>query len=170
MISFTRVPRATMDKRHAAARRLSGNGKMAATVKKPGPQVKNTQYVLDLGNLKYFTFRGRAYGVPPVPYKEGLELATLQSQVETFVGQMSQETIPDYLKLLRTIHARLWDLCVVTGPIQRKLRAWGLLRNPFRKCTEAELGELLGFFLTRRMTSGVGYGRTAALSLRPGMR
>lgn len=154
MITIERVSREEMDRRHAAKR------PKRATVHVP--KALNTQQVLDLGNLVFFTFRGRAYGVPPLPYRDGLELSDLEAQARSFVGRVTLDTLPEYHALVKTIPRKLWRLTRSVGPLRRVLRALGLLRNPFTKMTEAELGELLGFFLRCPTRSRVQFPRAVA--------
>jgi hypothetical protein len=140
-----------MDRNHAARA-----PKAPTSAQGPPPKPRNVTAILDLGNLVYFTFRGRAYGVPPLPYKAGQRLLTLWVEALQFTGSLTVETAPRYFAILRQVPGLLWRHTRPCGPLRRALKRLHLHRNPFHRATEAELVELASFFLRRRMTSGVG--------------
>ena len=51
---------AEMEASHRAARR-------ARPAAQPSPRPRNVEPVLSIGEMTFFQFRGRAYGVPPLP-------------------------------------------------------------------------------------------------------
>jgi len=149
MLTMRRVPRDEMDARHSLARR-----QRAKVAPERPPQVLNVQQVLDLGNLVYFTFRGRAYGVPPLPYKAGQELMVLWTEAAAFTKLTGANTAR-YMGLLQRLPRLLWQHTRVVGRIRRWMRRLGLHRNPFLQATEKELVDLASFFLRRRTMSSV---------------
>lgn len=123
---------------------------------KTGPRPRNVQEVLDLGNVVYFTFRGRAYGVPPLPWKAGQRLLLLWTEAVSYPSPLTPETAPRYFALIGLLPRLLWRHCRPTGWFRRKLARVGLLPNPFKGATEGELVELAAFFLARRSSSSIG--------------
>lgn len=146
MIAFTPAQRAEMDARHAAAR--------------PAPEepamVRNVPLVMELGGTVYKTFRGRAFGVPPVPWKLGQQLHLLWIEALRFQGQLTTTTAPRYYAIIAQLPDLLWRCARPVGRTRRLLYRLGLHHNPFRRATEAELVELAGFFLALRMRSSIG--------------
>jgi len=139
------------------------------------PKLLNVQQVLDLGNLVFFTFRGRAYGVPPLPYKAGLRFADVSAdlkrlQGELIQGQLTRDAIAEYRQILAALPGLMWRHARPVGRARRLLRVVGLLRNPFEEASEKEFGELLDFFLSRRMTSSVQFPTSRGPSLSPPRR
>ncbi len=151
MAGITLVPPDVVAERHAKHRR-----KLAPRHQAPRPL--NTKTVLDLGNQVFYLFRGRPFGVPAIPHKAGLELADLQAQAQEFVGKIkTRGDLHAYRQLVEKLPKKLWRLVdhPPGGWFARLLHKLRLLPNPFKQATEAELGELLDFFLKRRMTSSV---------------
>lgn len=151
MAGITLVPPDVVRERHAKRRKKDAPRHQA-------PRALNTKTVLDLGNQVFYLFRGRPFGVPAIPHKAGLDLADLQAQAQEFVGKIkTRDDLRAYRKLVEQIPSKLWRLVgrPPGGWVPRLLHRLHLLPNPFRQATEAELGELLDFFLKRRMTSSV---------------
>jgi hypothetical protein len=154
-----------------AARHRVAHARAARSRPAPAPMRRNLQPVLTLGDEEFILFRGRAYGVPPVPLKEGEELleaylAALHAARAMATAALEQNDAPElraaYFGAMRRIPALLWALTREPRPILRLLRAWGLRRNPYLDATEAELLELAGFFYARRTRSGVQSPQTSS--------
>lgn len=144
------LQRSEMDANWAAAR------KERAAVPAPAPQ--NVQTVLDLGNAKFFLFRGLPFGVPPLPWKAGARLLALVSEARSFAGvPLTPDSAPRYYAVLQQLPALLWRHTRPVGLGRRVLHALGVLRNPFAVATERELVDLADHFLALRMTSGVSF-------------
>lgn len=124
--------------------------------------LRNLRPVLELGNTTYVTFRGRAYGVPPLPWRDGQRLMALWIQALQFPGPLTAETHPKYYAIIQQLPALLWSLCRPVGLLPRLARRLGLHRNPFRQATEQELAELASLFLQRRMRSSIQLGPSPA--------
>lgn len=146
-----RIPREEMDRRHRAA------APPVARDTAPRPAVRNFGAVLDLGNTTYLVFRGRPFGVPPVPYKLGQTILLLWLQAISQGKTLTEANAPAYYAILRQLPPLLWRHMRVVGRTRRLLRWLGLLRNPLVEASEAELMELAAFFLQRRMQSGVQF-------------
>lgn len=123
----------------------------------------NVEQVLDMGNVTYFTFRGRAYGVPPLGWRAGQRLQALWTEAFAF-GELTAETAPKYYALIAQLPALLWRHCYPVGFFRRRFRRF--LRNPFQRATEGELVELAAFFLARRSSSTISL-RSATMTTDP---
>lgn len=152
MITFTRVPREDMERRHAEAARARRSQPM-----EQAQRARNLLAVLDLGNRIYFTFRGRAYGVPPLPWKAGAAVHAIWTEAQQYPTPLTADTLPRYYATLHKLPPLLWAHCRPVGPLLRLCRRLGLLRNPFEAATETELVQLADFFLRCRMRSTVRY-------------
>lgn len=138
-----RTSRTVMDAAHAAA-----------VVVQPGPM--NVEPALELGDVLYVTFRGRPYGVPPVPWRVTERLHLEWIQARSYPTPLTPDTAPLYYAAMRGWAEQIWRYTRPVGRLRRLLKAVGLLSNPFRQATEQELVELAGFFLLRRATSSIG--------------
>ncbi len=132
----------------------------------PQPRPLNVQSVLDLGALIYFHWRGRSYGVPPMPWKAGARLMDAYLEAKGLGDDMTQEVLPTYYGALGRMAEIIWRSTRPVGRFARVIHRLHLLRNPFTKATEAELAELALFYLGRRTkTSGITIGiRTPNMS------
>lgn len=118
--------------------------------------VRNVTPVLSLGDLEFITFRGAPFGVPPVPLKAGhrLRMICLESARHRTITLANADA---YHAQIAQLPDLLWSLCRPCGPARRVLRWLGLMRNPFHLANDQELVELATFFLTRLMTSSIGF-------------
>lgn len=114
----------------------------------------NIQTVLDLGNLVVFLFRGRAYGMPPLPWKAGQKLLALWLKAKAVPSPITEQSAPEYYATLAKITTLLWRYSYPMSRPLRILRWLGLARNPWSRATEQEIVEFANFFLSRRMKSG----------------
>jgi hypothetical protein len=141
--------RADMDAAHARARAT----KKIKTAESTRPW--NVDVVLDLGNAVFFHFRGRAYGVPPLPWRQGQRMLSLYTAGLQYKSPLSPDDAPKYFRIINQLAKLLWKNCYPTSLPLRVLRWFGLMPNPFRLATEQEIAEHTNFFLARRMRSGV---------------
>jgi len=123
----------------------------AARPAEPAPRPLNLTNVLDLGNLVFFTFRGRAYGIPPLAWAQGEELLDAWMRARELGAIDSREKVAPYFRAIERLQALLWKATRPTGPVRRLLRFFHLHPNPFRRATEGEIAELAVFLLGRRM-------------------
>jgi ribosomal protein S14 len=108
---------------------------------------------MELGNTVFFIFRGRAYGIPPLAWRRG-EAILAEWQKALAVGEVVEPAKrKEYFRAIRQLTKLLWKECRPTGPVRRLLRFFHLHRNPFRKATEGEIGQLAVFMLGRRTMS-----------------
>lgn len=161
MIEFAPTQPDEMRRRHEAKGRARPVAKAATT--KIEATARNVEPILSIGNTEYFHFRGRAFGVPPLPWKAGQRISDCQARAYNALAVLSsaptdQKTRAEYYEALGQLPALLWANCRPTGKIWRAIKATPLLRyvlrNPFDGATDRELLELTDFFSSRRMKSG----------------
>ena len=119
----------------------------------PLPRAMNLDHVMDLGNSIFFIFRGRAYGIPPLAWREGERILDTWLEAKTFGASLERKNLPAYYACFKKLQRLLWKNCKPTGPLRRLLYRLHLHRNPFRRATEGEIAELAVFMLGRRMRS-----------------
>ena len=122
-------------------------------VTQPTPRALNLDAILDLGNIVFFTFRGRAYGIPPLAWRDGERLLDAWLEAKELGAQLERKTLRPYFRCIQRLQQLLWKSTRPTGPVRRLLRFAHLHRNPFRDATEGELAELAVFMLGLRMRS-----------------
>lgn len=129
-------------------RKRHGNGGST-----PARRPMNLDAVLELGSIVYFPFRGRAYGVPPLPWRAGEQLldACLEARSYTTTTALPRDQISAYFAVLRRMQDLIWRAVFPVGRVRRFLRRLRLLKNPFLKATEGELITIALFLLQRRM-------------------
>lgn len=150
MVILAPLSRSSMEANHArAAARL--RKKVDAMPKVQSPF--NVEIVLDLGNIVFFHFRGRAYGMPPLPWAEGQRLMKVWLEASQHTT-ITKDNAQAYFAALRQIPPILWRNCYPSSKLLRIMRRLGLMKNPFKSATEQELGRYASFFLARRMRSG----------------
>ena len=163
MTTFAPAKRADMERRAAevtVARRAASTGAPKT------PRSKNVAAILTLSNATFFAFRGRPFGVPPLPWREGERLLELQTRAQDAAAAVVQgathgkayaDARRDYFAAMDGLARHLWKLSRPVGRIPRAMRALGIHRNPFLAATEGELREITSFFLTRRTRSSVSF-------------
>jgi len=119
----------------------------------PLPRALNLDHVMDLGNTIFFIFRGRAYGIPPLAWREGERILDTWLEAKTYGASLERKNLPAYYACFQKLQRLLWKNCKPTGPVRRLLNRLHLHRNPFRLATEGEIAELAVFMLGRRMRS-----------------
>lgn len=125
------------------------------------PEV-NVDAVKKLGTARTFEFpehSGILYDVPRVPYKVGLEINDLWIRLREHGKHPEGRGVPQiYKRLLDDVVKVSWEKLVIPRSRIRRLRKrMGWLKNPLRHMAEADLAELVGFFLARRMAATVQF-------------
>ena len=117
------------------------------------PKPRNVQAVLDLKETVYVTFRGRQYGIPPVPYDEGHRILEAYLRVEACGEEITLDTLPVYRDAIATL-ARLLRRRLRTGgsSLRRFLYRLGFF-DPMKEATDADVLGLAVFLLGRRTKS-----------------
>ena len=111
------------------------------------PEVLNTGAVVGLDGVRVLEYRGRRYAVPPVPYTAGLKL---QQIVRTFERLANDPNASEADALATANEAVGLFASLVRRPWYARF-----LPNPFRRASDAEVGQLLHFFWMCRMSTGV---------------
>jgi hypothetical protein len=125
--------------------------------------VRATLLIVGDGKVE-FAFHGRMYEVLPVSFEDGCRLQDVQATLgelaetgSTGGANGGPETIERSLHAFRFIAGLARRYVRPRGKWRRLLWTVRLTRNPFRRATPAEVGELLGFFLGCQMRSSVRY-------------
>lgn len=126
----------------------------------PPPRPQNVQQVLDLGSLVYFRWRGRTYGVPPLPWKDGAALLDAYLEAQNLGERITRKNALEYYKTLERMSHIMWRCSRPVGLVRRFLKKVKALRNPYLKASESEIGELAVFFLGCRMKTRPELQRT----------
>jgi hypothetical protein len=104
---------------------------------------------------------GRMYELIPVSFEDGLRLTEARARVTDLHDRdLTPDNLRAYRGALRVIVRMAPKYLVPRGRLRRVLWRLRVRRNPFRDATDAEVGELLGFFLGCRMMSRVRYPTT----------
>jgi hypothetical protein len=153
--------RATMPSREVMARnwRESEVAPPPPAVSGPPPRALNLNHLLDLGNMIFFTFRGRPYGIPPLAMREGEKLLDVYLEIREY-GDVDRSKLKGYFRAFKKVEKLVWRNVRPQNPFRRLLYALKLHRNSFRDVSEGELVELAVFCLARRTMS---HGRTRIL-------
>jgi len=119
----------------------------------PPPAPRNIRPVLWLTDPFRVPFRGRLWEIPPVSFEDG-------ARVLEFNAWVDAEDPARFVTEYRTKHRdimRLIRRCVRPHWSRWARIRWrlGLMRNPWKTASMQDLGEILGFFWMRRMTSPV---------------
>lgn len=154
-----------------AAHRRASRPRPSAGGPRPSARARNVEPILAIGNTEFVHFRGRAYGVPPLPWKAGEKLndahvAAIEAMEILKDNAKDRDAIADYYRAIGKMPAILWRNCRPTGKFRRLLHRLRLLRNVFDDASDGELLEYSDFFLARRMRSGVRPPQPAATQAR----
>lgn len=155
-----------------AHRRAATKARAAQAETVSAPPTHNVDAVLTVGDTTYRHFRGRAYGVPPLPWKAGQRITALQGQLHRAMDALRRKPFDEapraeYYLALAQLPDLLWANCRPTTKWRRFLRAIGAHANPFADATDRELLELADFFSSCRMRSGAQFRPMLARQGRP---
>ena len=112
-----------------------------------------------LGDVVRITHRGRLYELGHVSFEDGLRLTEASAAIESIKDATAAATVENlatYLRAGLTVVGMAPRYLRPVTLVGRLLWPFRLRRNPFRNSTDAEVGQLLGFFLASRMRSRVG--------------
>jgi hypothetical protein len=112
----------------------------------PRAEVVNEAAVMAIGQRRRLVYRGRAFEVDPVSYRDGQHLQSLTraiAEASTNAGATDEGLEDIFTEAVGVFHRLVHP------------RSWRWRRNPFRVASEREVGELLGFFHSCRSRSGV---------------
>ena len=125
------------------------------------PRPLNLGAVLDLGNVIFKPFRGRAYAVPPLPWRQGERISAASNDIRAIGDVIPAEQLPAYYAGFGTLQRLIWKNVRPVGKLRRLRWALGLMRNPFRNATEMEVADFALFLLKRRTSTSVPSPRMA---------
>jgi hypothetical protein len=128
---------------------------------RPAARALNVEPLLDLGDLVYFHFRGRAYCVPPLPARQGERILDTWLELQEYGETLTRELLPRYYAGLRRLESLIWQSIRPEGRFRRLLYHLKLLPNPYRRATEREVVERTLFLLERRTSMSVSRPRPA---------
>lgn len=97
--------------------------------------------VVRLMDKREFIFRGRAYRVPPVPWRVAAEMLDCKEELRTLADDAPLSEIVRVFERAARLSRKV---CRPAGFVRRIL--WPLTPNPFRKATPWQVGKNLGFF------------------------
>jgi hypothetical protein len=130
----------------------------------PPPRARNVRATRLLVGAEQLAieYRDVQYELLPVEFADGVLLAECRARVEAIEDESKLDpmVVRDYLVALRKVVALAPKYLRPLGRVRRLLWRLGIRKNPYRRATEAEIGQLLGFFLGCRMRSRVRYPGT----------
>lgn len=107
-------------------------------------RIRNLGLVLRLEGGRRLEFRGRQYGVPPVPWSVAVRVQSAVEQMAELRSAGPAARWQDWAKVYREV-SRLFKLATVPRhPVQRLLWRWW--PSPMLRATPREVGEALSFF------------------------
>jgi hypothetical protein len=152
MVGFAARQPAEMAAAHSAGR---PGAPAAASAHDAAMRRRNLRAVLDMGTTQFFAFRGRAYGVPPLPWRAGEQLSRTWAEAVELGELNGAGGVSRYYDQVARLPGLIWANVRPVGRVWRLLRWLRLARNPFETATEQELVDLAGFLLRCRTRSGV---------------
>lgn len=108
-------------------------------------RVKGLDLVFQLFDGRKLEFRGRHYGVPPVPWPLGVKMFALQERLNALIAK-PDSTLAEWEALYAEV-AHLFNRLTIpedAGPLKRLLWRWW--PSPARNVTIPEVVQLIGFF------------------------
>lgn len=115
-----------------------------------GPQTANAGTVLALAEAGAVFFRGVPWRVPPVSYRDGIRLQQLGDRLAALALAGAPDAEQEAVITEMVIAFR-----GLVRPVGWRRLLGRLLPNPFRRASEAEVGQLLAFFTLCRTRSSV---------------
>lgn len=125
----------------------------------PQVNVEIVRSLMAIGRFEFPKDSGNWFGVPRVPFTEGIKLRDLYTRISLVQSEVnagvSHAIYEDQIKQMLDI---CWKLCIPEKPVMRFMRRVLPWRNPFlRLAGEGDVAELLSFFMVRRMMSNVHF-------------
>jgi hypothetical protein len=127
------------------------------------PLPRNAENVFELDGEAFVPIRrkGRVtvVRVPPVPYRDGLAIATLQAEIKQHLQRMDPADGRAQLAKLAALYPQLEQAvkrCIRPSGWFAHLRRWLGLWHPLRGATLEEVASLAGFLLRRQTRPRIG--------------
>lgn len=129
--------------------------------------VQPTLQVLGAGGVLRVPYAGIDYELGHVSFADGVRLLAAKAKVEVLKvdDDLTAENLTVYLEGMAVV-VKMAPKYLRPVSRWRRSVSW-LRRNPFRSATDAEVGQLLGFFLASRMRSRVRLAATPDPELGP---
>ncbi len=141
MILAKRIPKAEQERRW---REYYAGRIQDAARKHENRRVKNMELVRRFDKERKYEFRGRHYGVPPVPWDPSMDVLEVQQRWSSLITSQAPD-IQEWRAVHREV-ARLFKK--IMRPEERTRRVlWPFTRSPVYGATPREVGNVLGFFL-----------------------
>ena len=121
----------------------------------PPPTNGRPMLLLAGADVLEIPYRGTLYELRHVSFEDGIVCVTAKAAIDATEGApLTPESIAAYRAACRAVVSLVPRyLRPVHGMLRRLRWRLGLHRNPFRSATDAEVGQLLGFFLASRTRS-----------------
>ena len=107
------------------------------------PKVRNAQALVALGEHRPLRWRGHAYRVPPLPFRDGARLLVVSQVLAAEYEEAGGDVWAEVFELAAPSRA-LARARIMCGDLVQRRR---FSRNPFRNATPAEVRDLIAFFL-----------------------
>lgn len=117
----------------------------------------NVAMLVDVIHLEYPKGSGILYSVDGIPYPDGLRVLDIYTRIQESRKHKDNQLLDVYSNLLREFLDIAWNLMKPNNAFKRVLKFIGVLRNPLYNASEGDIGDLLGFFVIRRMKSNVKF-------------
>lgn len=119
----------------------------------------NVEAIRQLLKLSTFTYGGRTWEVRTLPFELGCQLLEQDIRVRKIAPHVANDMLlTEYRDAARIIADLIWQAVTPAGRWARIRKRLGLMRNPFLEASDADLGGIKDFCLTRRMASTVVLG------------
>ena len=153
-MQFTRLPKGAVERiaREGYAKHFPDGPPKARP-----PENGRAMLLLTGADTVEIPYKGTLYELLHISFEDGLVCVIAKAAIEGLEGEsITPETVDAYRAAMRSVVALVPRyLRPVRGRLRRLRWRLGLHRNPFRRATDAEVGQLLGFFLGCRMRSRV---------------
>lgn len=156
----TKIPRSKLEEMARAEYARQFPSRPAQTAPRPR-NVRPTLYLLEQERVEV-PFRGRMYELRPVSFADGIRLLEAEADISECVARevTGRDAARQYAAAARLIIRMAPRYLLPRGRVRRLFWRLRLRRNPFRKATDAEVGEILGFLFGCRTMSSVRYPGT----------
>lgn len=145
----------------------SGAGNGGAAPAPPNLQsLANLEAIRKILAINSFGYAGRQWRVRTLPFELGCALLEQDIRVRRIAPMVaSNMLLHEYRDAARQMARIIWQIVEPADRWGRIRRRLGLMRNPFLRAGDADLGGIKDFCLTRRMASTVVLGGTSSESV-----
>lgn len=115
--------------------------------------LKNIAMLTEEIEIEYPSKSGIWYVIPTIPYTVGLRVLDIHTRIQDSRKFQDNHLLDVYEQLIVEFLQIAWSLMQPKSRFRRILKFVRLLPNPLGQASEGDVGELLAFFLVRRMKS-----------------